>query len=505
MDTTPPADALPPCSSQIGPLKVAGGSDVEGHCTNLDPDARIPPTGILGRLRSLWRATEPVPYEALHALDRRWRELPEHVKTPEQVIGRHAIGCEGTHGVFPKCNLTCTPCYHSADANKVRIDGPHTLREIEQQMRLLRTVRGPRAHAQLIGGEVSLLDADDHAAAIQLMRSYGREPMSFTHGDFDEDYLRAVVLDQDGRRRIRRISFAVHFDSLMRGRRGIPRPRSEAELLPYRAAFAGMFRRLRREHGTRFFLAHNMTVTASNLSEVAEVVRTTVRLSYSMMSFQPAAYIGDDRRWREDLRAITPDEVWLQVERGVGRSLPWQALQFGDPRCTRTAIGWMVGPRWVPLLEPDDPRDLAVRDRFFERFGGMQAGDTHLVTLGVKGFRAAVQNLDSLTLAAGWARRAIRRSGGLRELARHRLRPMTFVMHMFMDAAEVSSAWQLLERGQLSVDPTIRATQERLQACAYSMAHPQNQRLVPACVQHSVLDPAENAELRKLLPLVEVR
>jgi hypothetical protein len=51
----------------------------------------------------------------------------------------------------------------------------------------------------------------------------------------------------------------------------------------------------------------------------------------------------------------------------------------------------------------------------------------------------------------------------------------------------------------------VRATQERLGACVYAMAHPEQGRTVPACVQHSVLDPGENRELRRLLPLVEVR
>jgi len=51
----------------------------------------------------------------------------------------------------------------------------------------------------------------------------------------------------------------------------------------------------------------------------------------------------------------------------------------------------------------------------------------------------------------------------------------------------------------------VRATQERLQACSYAMAHPASGRLVPACAQHSLLDPGENAELRVLLPTVEVR
>lgn len=37
------------------------------------------------------------------------------------------------------------------------------------------------------------------------------------------------------------------------------------------------------------------------------------------------------------------------------------------------------------------------------------------------------------------------------------------------------------------------------------MAHPEDGTLVPACVQHCVLDPAENRELRALLPLPRLR
>ena len=89
------------------------------------------------------------------------------------MLGRHAVGCEGTHGVFPECNLACTPCYHSRDANQVRIDGPHTLAQVRAQMALLRERRGPRAHAQLIGGEVTLLAPEDHAEALAVMRRTG--------------------------------------------------------------------------------------------------------------------------------------------------------------------------------------------------------------------------------------------------------------------------------------------------------------------------------------------
>ena len=140
--------------------------------------------GVMARIRRFARALRPVDPEFAAALARRWAGLPDTARTPGQVLGRHAVGCEGTHGVFPECNLACTPCYHSRDANQVRIDGPHTLAQVPAQMALLRERRGPRAHAQLIGGEVTLLAPDDHAEALAVMRAHGREPMSFSHGDF---------------------------------------------------------------------------------------------------------------------------------------------------------------------------------------------------------------------------------------------------------------------------------------------------------------------------------
>ena len=460
---------------------------------------------LVAQLRRLERVTRPTDPEFVAAMRRRWAELPAGVKTPGQVLGRHGVGCEGTHGVFPKCNLACTPCYHSRDANQVRVDGDHTVRNVDAQMRLLRRLRGPRAHAQLIGGEVSLLPPDDHAAALLAMRAQGREPMSFTHGDFDYDYLVRLAVGPDGRRRLDRLSFAAHFDKFMFGRRGLERPPSEAALAPYRRRLAELFARLRREHGVRFFLAHNMTVTPRNIDEVAEVVRSSSAAGYGMFSFQPAAYVGDDRRWHEPYREVTPDAVWAEIERGAGARLDHRVFEHGDVRCNRTAYGCYVGQQWHPFLDGSDERDLATRDAFFRYFGAVNFTGTPVLLLAARLARVVARHPRILVLAAAWLGRAVRRVGVRRLLASPRVRPVTFVMHQFMDGADVAAAWELMQRGATSDDPRLRETQERLSACHYAMAHPESGTLVPACVQHGVLDPAENAVLRRLLPIVDVR
>jgi hypothetical protein len=459
--------------------------------------------GLLAKCRDLERRCRPVDPRFAAALRRRWSELPDSVKTPGQLLGRHAIGCEGTHGVFPRCNLACTPCYHSRDANRVRVDGEHTRTQVEAQMRLLHEQRGPVAHAQLIGGEVTLLDPEDHAATLEIMRRYGREPMSMSHGDFDYDYLERLVLGDDGRPRLRRLSFAGHFDMQMFGRRGLPRPPDERSLNPSREAFTAMFRRLRKEHGVRSFLAHTMTVTPTNLDQVATVVRDTRSMGFGMFSFQPAAFLGDERRWHENYRAATPDAVWAEVERGVGRRLDFHVFENGDVRCNRVAHGFYVADTWHPVLDGDDPADLAVREAFFRFFGEVNFSAESIPVIAARVLRVLLRHPVVIVVAAGWLRRAARRVGGLRRLAR--ARPTSFVMHTFMDADQVVPAWELMQAGVPSDEPEITATQERLRACHYTMAHPENGTLVPACVQHAVLDPGENAALRTLLPLVERR
>ncbi|MDP9890129.1 hypothetical protein [Pseudarthrobacter enclensis] len=460
---------------------------------------------IAAAFRRLELATRPIHPESREALDRRWSGLPGQLKTPAQLLGRAAVGCEGTHGVFPKCNLTCTPCYHSADANKVRIDGGHTVRAVKDQLGFLRRVRGPRAHAQLIGGEVSLLPAEDHAAALLAMQAAGREPMSMTHGDFDYQYLLDVALDDTGKPRFGRVSFAGHFDSLMRGRRGAPRPRTEEELNPFRERFAAMFTALRREHRVRSYLAHNMTVTPANIDQVAGVTGAVLKMPFDMLSFQPAAYIGDDRRWGKDFSDITIDAVWDRIEAGAGQPIPWQGAQFGDPRCNRSAVVLRAGDTMAPLLDPADPKDLAARDRVLAHFGGMFFGGTPHWIVALKVIRALLAHPRDIPLILGFGFRLATRAGGLRHvfaaLRAGKLSFRTFVVHNFMDAADVAPAWDLMGKGITSEDPKTREVQERLGACMYTMSHPETGQLVPACVQHSVLDPAENAGLRKLLPL----
>jgi len=65
----------------------------------------------------------------------------------------------------------------------------------------------------------------------------------------------------------------------------------------------------------------------------------------------------------------------------------------------------------------------------------------------------------------------------------------------------VRAAWAATEEGRTAAEPEVRAAQERLAARSSAMAHPDEDRLLPACVQHAVLDPLETRALTGLLPI----
>lgn len=450
------------------------------------------------QLRAFERESRPEPPALAEALRRRRESYPSWASSAAQSIGARTMGCEGTHGVFPKCNLACTPCYHSADANRVRIDGDHTRAEVDSQTAYHAERRGPGQYSQLIGGEVTLLAPDEHAAALEAMIANGRKPMSMSHGDFDADYLRKLALDGDGKPRFARIFFALHFDKLMRGRTGAERPERESDLHRHRAEACAMFRRLSEETGMRCYLAHNMTVTPANVDEIPDLIQSCGQMGFRMFSFQPAAFQGNQARWKEDYSRLPSDEVWSKIEEGAGARLPYRLIQTGDLRCNRTAYGAYVGKRWVPLFDDRDPRDHGLRDAFFGAMGAMNT-EVGPVLAGTRIVRGIAREPRVLPIGLAWATRFARRAG-VRQLVRRGAKSMTFVMHSFMDAADVLPAWRLLERGQMSEEQQVRETQERLLACAYHMAHPETGRLIPACAQHAVYDPAENMRLAKLLP-----
>src|SRR5260370_24821740 len=180
-----------------------------------------------------------------------------------------------------------------------------------------------------------------------------------------------------------------------------------------------------------------MSVSPANLGQVAGVVRDCRVMGYGMFSFQPAAFVGDQRRWHEDYRDVPGDQVWTQIERGAGTTLDYRVLEHGDVGCNRAAYGFWAGDRWYPFLDGSDPGDLAVRDAFFRYFGPVNFTGTPAGLLAVRIALIAARHPRVITLAAAWAARALR-PGGLRRLLARRARPVRSVMPPVMDAGDAT-------------------------------------------------------------------
>jgi len=467
------------------------------------------------RIKVFWffqkfeESTRPFNPEKASMLKKRWEELPDFIKTENQMIGRNSTGCEGSQGVFPKCNLACYPCYHSENANKVPINGEHTLNELDKQLRFLQKERGAgNTFFQLIGGEVTLLGPQIHAQALLKIQSYNRIPMSFTHGDFDDFYLHELL--KHGRGKIKHLSFGGHFDTTMIGRKGIKRVNYEKDLWPYRQAFQQKFEDIKKQYKVSYFLAHDMTVTSKNVEQIPEVIQQCRSLGFRLLAFQPEALIGNEKRWSVVRHSDhwggsndNGDYVWSMIEKGMGRSLPYKMMQTGDYRCNRTTWGVFFGKKYVPLFEENSSIDRRARNHFQEMgMLGFQLfhPDVPWKTLicALRGMLNKKQWFFSFLL---WSSHFIYRAGF--HILLHRPKAVTIVMHRFMDAADVKEAMKWNKKKQWSDDINIKATQERLQACMYSMAHPDTNELVPACVQHGVLDQAINERLIQKLANVQ--
>ena len=145
---------------------------------------------------------------------------------------------------------------------------------------------------------------------------------------------------------------------------------------------------------------------------------------------------------------------------------------------------------------------MRVRDEFFEMFGGMDFDAPPLLP---PALLAGVRPPSARAGARGRLGAALRAPGGRGcELLGHAARPVTFVMHSFMDAAVVTPAWERMPRGERLAESRVARGPGAPAACLYPMAHPESDTLVPACAQHSVLDPEENRALARLLPLERV-
>ena len=121
----------------------------------------------------------PISAERRGVSARRYRSLPDALKTPEQIIGLAHHSCGATHGVLERCDFACTSCYLGEEANAA---APLPKDEVFQQLDRLREFLGPQGKAQITAGEVTLLPRETLGEYVRYAIEIGLDPMVMTHG-----------------------------------------------------------------------------------------------------------------------------------------------------------------------------------------------------------------------------------------------------------------------------------------------------------------------------------
>lgn len=353
----------------------------------------------LSRLARVVR--HPILPENKKNLDRAWGRLPDWLRTPQQMYGRHAEGCGATIGAMPRCDFACTGCYLGEEANHIPAEG---VEAIKAQMRALRPVLGSRGNLQLTDGEVTLRPAEEVIELLRYSREIGLIPMLMTHGDTfrrQPGLLRRYVVEGG------LTEVSIHVDTTQRGRKGsrYHDARTEAELNPLRDEFAEMLREVRRDVGPAIQAATTMTISPENLDGVPDVMRWLVRNAdvFKMISFQPMAQVG---RTVDGLGGgVTVDALWKKISEGLyGADVDPQRLLrgqmwLGHSACNKYVPGYVVKeqgrePRFVVARDGEDPVDVRMNETFWGRFGGLSFRTDDFLTAVARATGVLTQGFD---------------------------------------------------------------------------------------------------------------
>ena len=162
----------------------------------------------------------PIPTESQRLLQRRWNQLPEYLKTENQVVGQHWVQCGYTLGPS-YCSFGCSHCYLPSNANRVPLV---SLKEMRAQIDANREMLGHGGGLQITGGDV--VDAywragrpEELVEILAYANQRGLVPMLMTHGQVileNPDYLDQLVVEGG----LRKLS--VHIDITQAGRTDYP-------------------------------------------------------------------------------------------------------------------------------------------------------------------------------------------------------------------------------------------------------------------------------------------
>lgn len=353
-----------------------------------------------------------------------------------QVAGRrYPIGCVSLE-VTQRCNLDCTACYLSDDAELLR-DPP--LSELLRRIADIRARYGPDTDVQVSGGEPTLRKRHELRAVVAAIAAAGMRSSLFTNGllvtrELLADLAAAGLTD---------VAFHVDTTQLHRGYR------SEVELNALREQMIACAR------GLPLQVMFNTTVHAGNLHEVPEIVRFFARHA-AQVRFVAFQLQADTGRGTLGARGTVVDQasVIAAIRTGAGVPLDFDVLTAGHRQCNRFAMAWVLGDRLHDALA-----ERATVQRLVAASSGIRIDRRTPVTAVASLLGGVLRRPRLWAPALGWALRSAWRVKGDLLRARLRVRKLSILIHNFMDARHLD--------------------RERLDACVFMAATPEGP--MPMC------------------------
>jgi len=328
----------------------------------------------------------------------------------QQMGNRWSVGCIALE-ITQRCNLNCTACYLSQNAESIK-DPP--LEEIFARIDQIYRYYGRNTNVQVTGGEPTVRNPSELLAIVRRVHERHMHPTLMTNGiqltrPALMDLVKAGLTD-----------IAFHVDTTQH-RDGYP---SETALNQIRRQYIEMTR------GLPLSVYFNTTVYKDNFHEIPALVRffrqqaDIVRIT----AFQLQADTGRGIQGKRDA-AITQQRVLEQIETGSGTTVNFNNLIIGNPRCNRCGICLAVNGNLYDLL--DDPRLVKLIHAATPDIAWLRNRPRTTVGLFL---RWLVRHPINIVPVGRW---------GLRKLwnlkkdllsARGRLHALAFLVHGFMDA-----------------------------------------------------------------------
>lgn len=280
------------------------------------------------------------------ALAAAWERLDPRFRLPNQVLGRRStVGCVALE-ITQRCNLDCTLCYLSGNAEATP-DPP--LPVLFERIDRIRETYGPGVSVQVTGGDPTLRERSELVAVVRRLSERGLRPSLFTNGllatrDLIEELVANGLFD-----------VAFHVDTTQRRKRWP----TEAALNEVREEY------VERVRGLPVACIFNTSVHAGNLDEVPMLARFFLERSdvVGMASFQLQADTGRGE-WKKRDPGVSVRAVRERIAEGIGAApLAWETALLGHPDCHQAAMLATVGGKPVDLLD-----DQPLYERFLQEF-----------------------------------------------------------------------------------------------------------------------------------------